>query len=436
MIRKIITHKYFKGSIYLNLPSFIMAALALITLPIILRSLNIADYGRWQYVLALQAWFLAITASNITIGAKRAIVQGQDGTFIFAFLKRWRLLILSSLLCVLTALVFRIFIRDETISYLLFITAFYLSLIYLFQTSFAEYQIAKSRFKDWGIWQIIIGAMPLIFSTYIVFITKNVFFYSISYFGLTAILSWMAWLVIIKKNKLIEEYKKGKTDTSCYSFGIKLIPVDIIYAVSAKISSILIGPIMGFANLAVFSVANNLRDQATGLIKNIPPLLYADFVNLDRDQLKKTLNKYLLKIFAVGLVITVFLLIAGWFYIKFFIPPQFDKALIYFAILSVSLLVHLPIAILDTVLNAQLRHKELLVVGIIPSIIKILLIIIFGCFWKIIGVCVAISSNYFIMFIFYYILVLREDLIGKILNTFPFLKKISGRLIINANKSR
>ncbi|MCR4314436.1 MAG: hypothetical protein NUV84_04285, partial [Candidatus Uhrbacteria bacterium] len=76
-------------------------AVAILTLPIILSSLPVADYGKWQFLLALQAWAITISAPHITDGSKRGLTLGQDGTFFFALLKRAKLMLLPSTLFLL-----------------------------------------------------------------------------------------------------------------------------------------------------------------------------------------------------------------------------------------------------------------------------------------------------------------------------------------------
>lgn len=56
--------RYLKGSLLLNLPIVINTLIALVSLPIILSSLPTADYGKWQFILAIQAWIVTFSALN------------------------------------------------------------------------------------------------------------------------------------------------------------------------------------------------------------------------------------------------------------------------------------------------------------------------------------------------------------------------------------
>src|SRR3989344_3247343 len=84
---------YGSDSLFLSLPFALSIPVSIITLPIILRNLSIEDYGRFQFVLAVQVWLITLTAGQITLGAQRGIAQGKDGTFLYAFLSRLRFVI-------------------------------------------------------------------------------------------------------------------------------------------------------------------------------------------------------------------------------------------------------------------------------------------------------------------------------------------------------
>ena len=66
MINKFI-QRHFTGTLYLNAPPAINTAIGLVTLPIILAALSTTDYGKWQFVLAIQLWVTAITIGQLHV---------------------------------------------------------------------------------------------------------------------------------------------------------------------------------------------------------------------------------------------------------------------------------------------------------------------------------------------------------------------------------
>jgi len=422
---KKIIQKYFTSSFFLNVPLVASVLIALVTLPIVLANLPVADYGKWQFVLALQTWLLTFSAMNVTFASKRGIAKGLDGTFLYVFLARLKLLFFLGFFVFTAAFYFKIS-GQSIFSILLLIVGFYLVLGSLSQASFYEFLIAKKRFKEWCFWQILITTISMVGSALVALLTKNIVQFALFQLGSVSVLSWLGCFWIIKKDGLIESYKKGEIDKECVPYGLKLIPVDLVSITATKISHFIIGPFLGFSNLAVFSVANKLRDKAAGVIKSARPMLYADFAKKDRKELIRIINRHLVKMGGLGALLTLGFIGAGWFYIKFFLPESFQQAILYFAILALGLPTGVLSIILHTILEAHLRHKELTVIGIVPNLLKIVLILIFGYFWQIIGVCVALAVSAWISFGFYYLLTVRKDFAIKIVKRFSFLERLPG----------
>jgi len=414
--------KYFTDSFFLNAPLVINTAVALVILPIIITNLPIADYGKWQFVLALQAWLIGFSGSNITLASKRGIVRRLGGTFFYAFLARLKLLILIGLIIISTAGILK-FLGYLTFSILLVIIGLYLIFGYLFQISFYEFLIAKKKFRKWCFWQILFSFVSMVGSAIVACLTKNIVFFALFQLGSITILSWIGWFWIVKKEKLIEGYKKGEVDEECVLYGLKLILVDLVSMTAGKISHLIIGPFFGFSNLAIFSIANKLRDKCAGVMKSVRLLLYADFAKKERKELIKIINRYLVKIGILGLVLSLTFLVAGWFYIIFFLPEAFHQATIYLTVLLLGLPAGMMAIVLHAVLESHLRYKELTVLGIVPNLLKIVLILIFGYFWKIIGICFALAISGWISFGFYYFLTLKREVVIKFINDYPKLKR-------------
>lgn len=415
--------KYFTSSFFLNAPLVVKTLIALVTLPIVLANLPIADYGKWQFILAIQIWLLAFTAGNVTSASKRGIAKGLNGTFLYAFLARLKLSSLAGFLVLGVAFALKI-LNDNIISVLLMIIGLYLIFGYLFQISFYEFLIAKRRFKESCIWQILISFISMIGSALIAYFTKNIIYFALFQLGSSSILSCIAWFWIVKKEKLFDSYKKDEIDKGCVHYGLKLIPVDLVAITANKIPHFIIGSFFGFANLAVFSTANALREKCNDIIKTSRLLLYADFAEKKRDELIESVNKHLIKLGFFGIILMLGFTLVAWGYIKFFLPVAYHQAIIYFAILILGLPAALVAIVLHTTLESHLRYKELTVIGTIPNILRIVFILVFGYLWQIIGICVAFVIINWISFGFYYLLTSKREIMIDFANRHLWLEKL------------
>jgi len=425
MIKKLF-QKYFSGTFFLNAPLVINTVVALVAFPIILTNLPIVAYGKWQFVLALQSWVLAISGSHITLASKKGIAQGLDGTFFYAFLARLKLLIPLSFIILVVAFYLKS-LEYPIFSILLVIIGSYLIFGYLFQNSFYEFLVAKKRFKERCFWQILIPLISIAGSALVAYLTKNIIYFAISQLGSTTILSWVAILLLLKKERIIESYRRGEIDKGCVPYGLKLIPANLVYVTAYDISHFIIGAFFGFAYLAIFSVANKLKEKFASITKNFYPLIYADFAKREKDELIKMIKFHLIKIGSFGIILVSVFIFTGWFYITFFLPKGYQQATIYLAILALGLIPGVLTVVLHTILESHFCYKELTVINIIPSLLRIVLILIFGYLWRIIGICFALAITNWITFGFYYLLTIEEKYVTKYIEGHHFIKHLAKR---------
>ena len=159
------------------------------------------------------------------------------------------------------------------------------NILFVASNDFYTFLIANKKFRKWCFWQILFSFVSMVGSAIVACLTKNIVFFALFQLGSITILSWIGWFWIVKKEKLIEGYKKGEVDEECVLYGLKLILVDLVSMTAGKISHLIIGPFFGFSNLAIFSIANKLRDKCAGVMKSVRLLLYADFAKKERKEL-------------------------------------------------------------------------------------------------------------------------------------------------------
>jgi len=407
--------KYSERSVYINLPYILNIVLLLITFPIVLANISSIDYGKLQFLLAVNGILMVFTLSNITSAVKRGIANKLEGTFLYGFLISYRLVLIVGLLF-LGGFFYFSHAGDFILSYLSLIICFYIVFGFLFETSFLEYLIAKRLFKKWCIWKVIIYFLSVTLATATVYFTKSILWYAACQYGIITIISFILWMRLVIVESLVNRYKKKEIDRECFKYSLKMLPVNIFVTVSNKISHLIIGPYLGFTNLAIFSVADQLKEKFKGIIKNIHPAMYSDFVRKDRKQIIIFITKYIFKIGFIGLTISIIAFFIGVGYIKLFLPEDFQKAITYFAILSTGFPVLLISIFFQTMLDAHFRHRELRFILILSYTFRIALIIIFGYFFGIIGVCIAIAVSMWQNFILYYLMIIKVQKMRNIKN--------------------
>ena len=399
--------KYFYDSAILVLPQIVGILLVLVTLPVVLASLPAEHYGVFQFALVIQMWLIIFSGNHITSGAIKGVANGLDGTLLFSFVKRLNLFLIISLVGGIGCLYFYRF-GNRILAILLAIATIQLTLGILPERTYSAFLVAKKRFKEIAFWRITTSVLSLIISVIVVYKTRSILLYVLSLLGISSLVSLIALFYIMFKGRLFESYRQGKIDKECFRYGMRLIPVDLLIVTAGKISHFLIGVFSGFANLAVFSVASKLQDRGMEPARVvIPPLLYADFAKMERMDLIKYVKRHLLKVGILSFLLALAAVVGSKFYIGLFLPLEFQRAFIYFSILALGFPARSMTLVLHTILESHRRDRELSQALSSSNILKIILVFLLGYFWKVYGICIALTIAFWLHFAFYYLFTLR-----------------------------
>lgn len=416
-------HKKKNGVLSLTSSHLFNIAVAVFTLPIIISSIPVADYGKWRFMLALQAWAITISAPHITDGSKRGLALGQDGTFLFALLKRSKLMLIPSGLFLLLGAFFLWTDRTE-FGLLSLVSTAYLFFNILLQESIADFLIAKQSFAAHGIWSVLTSPIARIGSSLVAFFTQSIVLFAFFQVVYALLLSFIGLSILIKKHGLWGQFKKHNYDASCFRFGIRSLPVDILGALSNRLVEILIGTIFGLSNLAYFSVAHDLRNQIANLLKITFPLFYADFAKRPLEALINSLKKQMARMIVASTLLGGLGILAGLAYIILFLPKEFHTAVPLLAILGLAFPVVIPTIVLSTVLQSHLRYRAFMVATTIPNAIEIILILLLGWFFGIHGMIFAVTIFGYVSFTFFYLATIKRDSFKKLLEQSKLIRVI------------
>lgn len=399
--------KNWRDMSYLNVPRLVYAILSLVTLPLVLQNVPVDEYGGLQLVLAIQAWIIILSGSQISSAAKRGIVIKLEGTFLYGFFARLKLLLPLALVYFLGGIY--VYINGyEFFSILTIIASLNLLFIHPFESSLFEYLIAKKNYSAWSRYQIINSSLSLLIATGVILYTKTIIFYFLTQSIILVLASVIEWLLIVQKEGLIKKYQIGAIDKECIVYGKKFIFVDIITATADKLAYVFIGYFLGLGDLALFAVAYKLRDHFAGFIKSLQPALYTDFASQRADIVLARLKDRFLILFLLSTGAAALFFLIGSGYILFFLPKSVHQTILYFGILLMSFPIGGISIALHTYLESHLKYKELLIMAVWPNLITIFSILLLGYYGGIIGVCIALAVETWICAIFYYALTLLK----------------------------
>lgn len=401
-----------KGFFFLNLPNVVNVLVTIVSLPILLRSLSIEAYGQWQYVLAFQSFAVVFTASQTTSASKRGIALNRAGTFYFALKKRAQLALIPSVLFLILAELF-VLKNDIVLSYLCLMSIGYLYINTIAVLSLSEYYIAREQFARWSTWQIVTSTLSTVLGCVVAVYTKNILFFVLSFLVYTTCVVLVELVRVSRRDHLVAAFKAKEYDASCYEYGIKSIPNDSINALSFKLVDIIIANTFGYKDLAIFSVAQKIRNVLVNVLKTLGQLLYSEFAKHKFEQGMEKIKRSLAVSFLAGMGMAIAAIVSAYIYISFFLPAEYQSAILYVFILALSIPFVIPTTFLYTFLDAHLRYRAITFATVIPNLIRVILILFFGYWFGLVGFATALSIHTVFGFIFYMIAVYKKDQVTK-----------------------
>lgn len=383
--------RYGKNGFLFLLLQGVTVGIQLFILPFLTRIFSQSDFGILQFSQTLINWFALFTIGNATFGAKKGIIEGKDGTMLYAFWYRMKFVMLLSLACFVSTLV--LFVVGKVIlAWVFVIVGLFLLVGYLPQVSFPQLYIAKDRFDLFVGWQSLTIVLSQVATVAVAFSTHNMLLTMAAQYFTFGLLCLLAFVMGLKRYHMIAAYKKGEIDRSCVPYGKKLILVEVIQGTAGTIHNFILGPVFGFATLAVFSVASRIDVLFRALISSGYYLLYKDFVQTDFENLKKHFKQKAFFLLVLSFLFSFLLFFASSFYIQKFLPVAYHGAILYTGILILGLPALLLQSIIQAALESRLKAEAQRLATYVSQLCRIIFLLIGGIF-GVLGISISITVS-------------------------------------------
>jgi len=376
-----LTQKLFKrygrsGSLLLLL-QLITVAIQLFALPFLTRLLPAAEFGIFQFSQALITWLSIFTVGNTTLGAKKGLVEGNDGTMWHVFLYRMKFIAVLTLACFIASAVLFI-IGKPLLPAVCIIVGLFLFLGYLPQVSFPQMFLAKSHFGWFVFWQGLGLFLSQGAAVGVAALTQDVIWVLAAQYCVFALVCIIGFWHALKKYDVLSAYKKGLVDPSALPYGKKLISVEILQGTAGTLHNFIIGPLFGFASLAVFSIAARMDSLFRAIVASGYYVLYRDFAQKDIKELRYHFkHKFFFILFSSG-ILSVVLFALSYFYIEKFLPREYQGAILYVAVLVSALPALVIQSIIQSAFESKLRAEQFRFAIFSSQVIRIAFLLLGG----------------------------------------------------------
>lgn len=363
--------------------------------------LPMQEYGVYKYVLSFVGMISAFTLTGMNSAVVQSSSRGFDKT-LFAAIKlsvKWNLIPLTFYLISSSYY----YLSDNTTLSISIICAGGLNILVNSFGLYGSYLVGKQKFKLASIYSIYTQVINITSIATILFITENVLYIVIVNFLSTALMVLTFFLLTMRNIN-----RSSEVSVSSLRFGKHMSFMNIISTITTHLDKILIFQKLGAIELAIYSFAIAIPEQARGVFKNIISIAVPKYTLLNKAQLRHSIKS---KICTLTIIMSIFvltyILISPYFFKLIF--PKYLESVFYSQIYILGLLTIPSIFLLNTYFQVQESTKTLYYINTFSSIADLILTIFLIYYFGLLGGVILNFVSRLITTILYFIFFYKDS---------------------------
>lgn len=377
MKRYFFNKSLFSGGIWLIGEKFFLMGKGLI-LTYLFANLVARDvYGEYQYVVAFLGAIAVVAYPGMGIAIVQALARNKDGVFCKAIQSSVRASLLGVVLLFFLAL-FQLAIGQLSLAKIFI----FLAIIfpgYAIMNYWRYYYTGKEQFYN-----LVRMGFFLEFISFIFSVVAIKFFPETMGLVLIGVIFPIPFFLAL----VFSLYKKNinlPSDNDNVAFGKKISIAVGISTLATYIDKLLLAHFLGFAELAIYTIAMIIPEQAKGVLNSFMVPLLPQY---SKDFKKSDLVEHfvLFSFYSMASIVGIYLTLPFLFKIVF---PQYPESLIYVKYLLVVIF-FVPFVILETFFRSQKKDRIVINATLLGSLSGIIAALVLVPYWGIAG---AISAK-------------------------------------------
>jgi O-antigen/teichoic acid export membrane protein len=244
---------------------------------------------------------------------------------------------------------------------------------------YQSFFVGKKFFGQKVRYSVIIQFLASLAVLIAIFWTKDLVVLVSTFFVAYASLQAIFLFMIIKKYS-----PNHQDDPGVVPYGKHLSLIGVLAIIGQELDKVLLFHYLGPAQVAVYSFATLPVEQVRTPLQNIQDMALPKFSVRDREEIKTSLPKKLLKTTALILVaIVLYIVVVPYFFRIFY--PQYLSSVFYSQLYAFNLLVF-PISMIMLAIQAKIKTRELYIISTANQIIQISMLLILTPLFGIMGV--------------------------------------------------
>lgn len=359
---------YVRNSAYLIIVEGVTVLLGLASSIAFARLLPREIYGQYNYILSILGILAISTLTGMNTAITQAVARGYDGVLTQGTKVRIKWGFLGSI-AAFSIGVYYYFNGSLPLAMCFMIAAPLLPFFYSFAT-FNPFLEGKKNFKEASKYQGIIKFVSVSAVIAAVYYSRDIVWIFVTYFSsillLQAYFYWTTAKSIDNKNR----------DEAAIPFGKHMSLMNVIPTVRQHFDKIIVGALLGFSDLAIYTIAVIITEYVKRLVKIVASLIFPKVAVMEEKKAYAETKKrlaYLTIGFAaicgVGIALCPYI-------IPLLYSGKYLDSVFYAQLLFISIMVVTPGTILLQVLAAQKKVKSLYIVNTSFPLLEIVLLVL------------------------------------------------------------
>lgn len=339
-------------------------------------------YGQFTYIIAVYELAKLFAVPGMDLSIIQAVSRGHDGIYFTGMMRKMRWSLISSIILIITGMSYYIS-GEQALSWVFIILACLLpceSISELFRAVLS----AKKQFKK----------IAIIGSFFEISTAAILIFLVLKFPAPTLlVLAIMAMRILILSSYSVWGVKKIITNNivekASISFGEKSSIIRILSVAELYYDKIIIGLLLGFQDLAIYTIALIFADNIKNAIAPITSSFIPKLVGLKIvQQNKQILWHHLAKLFIPVIVVIIGYTVMIPTVLQYLYPAYASKAT-HLAQLYGVMLLAIPYILFESYFIAHKKLRSLVIMNLIPMFTLLVILPIFTLLWGITGAVIS-----------------------------------------------
>lgn len=376
-LRKILSNRaMMDGGIWLFFEKILLLGKGLLLAYLYANWLSREVYGQYQFVIAFLGVVSVLIFPGMGVAMVQALARNKDGIFSRAASLLFRTSFFGSIVLVLSALAYFLLSEVNLAKSLLLLAVVFPG--YIVMNIWRYYYTGKVRFDLLVKTSIIFETISLLFTLFALFFFPQLVWLVI--FGIVLPIPFSLLLVW----KLYVKTRDMDSDDDNIHFGKRISYTVGLSTLATYGDKLLLGHFLGFSELAVYSIAMIIPEQAKGAIASfMVPLLPQYSVAEKKGEMRDHFIFFVVISFACAMML--YLLMPIFFKIVF---PQYVDGTS-FARMLLGVLLFIPFVLLETFFRAKKKERVVFRANLIGSVTSLVFVVVLVPIFGIMGAIFA-----------------------------------------------